>query len=62
MEMFTLLLWAICFIGCCYLASEKRRSVGFWGICGFLFGIFALIVLALLPALPKVLVIPTKED
>ena len=61
MEFLGLLIWGCCVAGCGYLASEKHRSVGGWVALGFLFGIFALILLALLPALPKMLVIPTKE-
>jgi membrane protein DedA with SNARE-associated domain len=53
MEIFGLLLWAFCFVGSGYLASQKNRSVGAWLVLGFFFGIASLIIVALLPALPK---------
>jgi len=53
MEAFGLLLWAACFIGSGYIASQKNRSVGGWLVLGFFFGIVSLIIVALLPALPK---------
>ena len=43
------------------MASEKRRSVGAWVALGFLFGVFAVILLAFLPTLPKTLELPIKE-
>jgi hypothetical protein len=39
--------------GCSALASHKNRSAVTWGILGFLFGLFALLVCALLPARPR---------
>jgi len=62
MEALGLLVWICCVVGCGYLANKKHRSVGSWLALGFFFGIFALIVLALLSTLPKVLVLPKKED
>ena len=53
MEILGLLLWAACFIGSGYVASQKNRSVGAWLMLGFFFGIVSLIIVALLPALPK---------
>jgi hypothetical protein len=53
MEAFGLLLWAACFVGSGYIASQKNRSVGAWLVLGFFFGIVSLIIVALLPALPK---------
>jgi hypothetical protein len=53
MEVLGLIFWLFCFIGAGYVASQKNRSVGVWLLLGFFFGIFALILVALLPALPK---------
>jgi hypothetical protein len=53
LETLGLILWAACFVGSGYVASQKNRSVGGWLLLGFFFGIFALIFVALLPALPK---------
>ena len=37
----------------CYNAAEsKRRNKELWAVMGFLFGIFAVITIALLPTLP----------
>lgn len=41
---------AIITVICAALASRKGRSVAGWAIAGLCFGIFALIVLAILPA------------
>jgi hypothetical protein len=44
-----LLVW-LAFIGACgWVAYSKDRSVGLWLFLGFLFGAFALLVIALLP-------------
>jgi hypothetical protein len=44
-----LLIWVV-FIGACgWVAYSKDRSVGLWLFLGFLFGAFALLVVALLP-------------
>ena len=40
--------------GCYTLAVKKGRSGPLWGVLGFFFGIFALIVIALLPAQNRV--------
>ena len=53
MEAVGLLIWFVCFLGSGYLASQKNRSVGVWLVLGFFFGIVSLIIVALLPALPK---------
>lgn len=53
MEAIGLLIWLACFIGSGYVASQKNRSVGAWLVLGFFFGIVSLIIVALLPALPK---------
>jgi hypothetical protein len=38
---------------CSAIASHKNRSTVTWGILGFLFGLFALVVCALLPSRPR---------
>lgn len=48
MELLFLILWAVC---CGILANNKNRNVVGWSILGFLFGVFALIVIACLPKL-----------
>ncbi len=44
-----LLIWVASMAGCALLASSKNRSAGLWAFLGFLFGIFALIAVAVLP-------------
>src|SRR5918912_427368 len=41
-------------VGSGLLAARKRRSVGAWVVLGVLFGLFAFVVLLLLPTLPDV--------
>lgn len=41
-----------CIVGCVMLAKKKGRSQPLWGVLGFLFGIIALIIIAILK--PKV--------
>jgi hypothetical protein len=53
LETLGLILWAACFVGSGYVASQKNRSVGAWLVLGFFFGFISLIIVALLPALPK---------
>jgi hypothetical protein len=53
MEALGLIFWLFCFIGTGYVASQKNRSVGGWLVLGFFFGFISLIIVALLPALPK---------
>jgi len=53
MEFIGILLWILCFMGCYFLAKEKNRNTFGWTLGGLFFGIFALILIALLPALPK---------
>ncbi len=48
MELLFWILWAVC---CGILANNKNRNVVGWSIAGLLFGLFALIPLALLPKL-----------
>src|SRR5205085_11932465 len=52
-----LVMWCWFFVfpvGSGLLAARKRRSVGAWVVLGVLFGLFAFVVLLLLPALPAV--------
>ena len=44
-----LLIWAVFTGACGWIAYSKDRSVGLWLFLGFLFGAFALLVIALLP-------------
>jgi hypothetical protein len=44
-----LLLWVAFTVGTGLAAANKGRSVGLWLLLGFLFGIFALAAVALLP-------------
>src|ERR671933_69587 len=47
--------WFLVFpVGSGLLAARKRRSVGAWVALGLLFGLFAFVVLLLLPTLPDV--------
>lgn len=48
LTMRALILW-----GCAHLAGKRHRSVGGWAVSGFLFGLLALGLLWLLPALPQ---------
>lgn len=41
--------WMLFAITCSSLAERKNRNQFLWGILGFIFGIFALLVIALLP-------------
>ncbi len=47
---FTILLSLTLGLGCSHLAKQRRRSPLHWFIAGLLFGIFALIVIFILPA------------
>src|SRR2546423_3177874 len=48
-------LWIFLFtVGSGLLAARKRRFVGGWVVLGLLFGLFAFVVLLVLPALPDV--------
>jgi hypothetical protein len=46
MEIF--LIWVAFAVGCGFLAKNKGRSVVGWVVAGLFFGVFALIVLALM--------------
>lgn len=48
-----LIIWTLLAVACYYVAKDKNRSGVAWGILGLLFGIFALVVIALLPRLPR---------
>lgn len=43
-----LLIWLLFGVACYVLAQEKGKNPILWGVLGALFGIFALIVLALM--------------
>jgi hypothetical protein len=45
-----LLLWVVFMVGTGLVAANKGRGVALWVVLGFLFGIFALAAVALLPA------------
>jgi hypothetical protein len=45
-----LFVWLASAAGGALIASSKGRSGMAWGVLGFLFGLFALLVVALLPA------------
>jgi hypothetical protein len=47
----TVLFWIIFAVLTAIVANNKNRNTVGWFILGFLFGIFALIVVALLPSL-----------
>lgn len=53
MGLLIILIFMVC---CALLAKNKNRSMIGWGIAGALVGIFALVLLAILPKLP-----PTNE-
>lgn len=44
-----ILVWFVCAVICYFLASEKNRNTTAWVVMGFLFGVFAVIALMLLP-------------
>jgi hypothetical protein len=51
------MLWAlvigvICAFACSSIAKSKNRNASGWAVGGFLFGIFALVLLLILPSLP----------
>lgn len=48
----TLIIILLFMVGCALLAKNKNRSMIGWGIAGALAGIFALVLLAILPKLP----------
>lgn len=48
-----LLLWGGLGYGCYRLAQQKNRNAPLWFVLGVLFGLLALLILALLRAVPK---------
>ena len=44
-----LIFWLICAVGCYFLAESKGRNAGAWAVAGLLFGIFALVICAIMP-------------
>ena len=47
--MFVLLVWCLCGFGCYKIAEIKGYDPIAWALLGVLFGVFALLVLALIP-------------
>ena len=43
--------WGLCSWGCYKIAQAKHRNPELWGVLGLLFGVFAIIVISLLPNL-----------
>jgi hypothetical protein len=56
-----LLIWLLFTVVCGFVAFGKDRSVALWVLLGFLFGAFALVVIALLPDRKKVQYLERKE-
>ncbi len=52
MILWTLVFGGICAFACSGIAKNKNRNAGGWAVGGFLFGIFALVLLLILPPLP----------
>ncbi len=50
--MLVICLWLFCGIICAVMASNKNRNVPGWLFIGFIFGIFAVILLAVMKSLP----------
>lgn len=46
--MLTVVVWIICSVACYFLAKQKARNETLWAVLGILFGVFSLVVLALL--------------
>jgi len=44
-----MLVWVLFGLICGWIAFSKDRSTGLWLLLGFVFGVFALVVIALLP-------------
>ena len=47
--MLMMVFWGICGLGCAYMAENKGRSKMTWAILGLIFGIYAVVILYLLP-------------
>lgn len=44
-----LVIWAAFAVGCYFVAKSKNRNAGAWAVAGLFFGVFALLVVALMP-------------
>lgn len=51
MSLFLLGFWALLIWGCASIAKGKGRSPIAWGFLGLFFGLFALLLIAILPPL-----------
>ena len=47
--MFALLVWCLCSWACYSIAKSKGRSEALWAVLGILFGVFAVLAIAILP-------------
>lgn len=47
-----LIVWGLCGYSCYAIAKSKNRNRKLWAILGILFGLFAIITIAILPNLP----------
>jgi len=46
-----IILWTICAVVCALIANAKRRSPWAWLALGFLFGLFAVVAVAVMPSI-----------
>ena len=46
--MFILMIWILCAVACYKMAEKRNRDTTAWAIAGALFGVFAIIMLAIL--------------
>ncbi|MGC9505167.1 hypothetical protein [Baaleninema sp.] len=44
--------WGLCGYACYAIAKSKNRNHALWAVLGFLFGLIAVIIIAVLPNLP----------
>ena len=44
-----LIVWLMCAVACYFIAEKKGRKAGAWAAAGLLFGIFALVICAVMP-------------
>jgi len=44
-----LIVWLFCAVACYFLAESKGRKAGAWAFAGLLFGVFALVLCAVMP-------------
>ena len=47
--MVALIVWCLCAWGCYTIAKSKGRSEALWAVLGILFGVFAVLAIAILP-------------